>query len=86
MVLQQGSLTYAGAVSTLLDEGLLGTDIMTGSLDGECREALGRAGGSCVENASGGGWLVFVPKTENAETVLRLLYRCDIGCQAIDDA
>ncbi|MBN1757835.1 MAG: ABC transporter ATP-binding protein [Chitinispirillaceae bacterium] len=79
VVLQRGSLTYAGTVSTLLEEGFSGTDITTGALEQPCREALEAAG--CTVTGTGDDnreCSIFVPKTTGTDTVLRLLFQHDM--------
>lgn len=78
VVLQHGSLTYAGAVRTLLDDGFLGTDIATGPLDGKCRDALVESGCTSAGEGKTGDRSLFVPKTADVKDVLQLLYRHEV--------
>ncbi|MBN1578143.1 MAG: ABC transporter ATP-binding protein [Chitinispirillaceae bacterium] len=73
VVLQQGKLTYAGGVRELLDEGFTGTDVVTGEITQECREALGGAGCRFRHDEKRGEWTLFVPKTGDVAALQRIL-------------
>jgi ABC-2 type transport system ATP-binding protein len=83
VVLQDGRLTYAGEVDALLDEGFLGTEIITGTLGLECQEALKGAGCRVKSQNGSDEWVVEIPRTGDTNTVQRLLYDHSIIPRAI---
>jgi ABC-2 type transport system ATP-binding protein len=73
IVLEQGKCAYAGAVSTLLDEGFLGTEIVTGSLSEEIREKVINAGCTIRQITTGDECVLFLEKNGDTAQILRLL-------------
>ena len=78
VVLDRGTLTYAGPVRTLLDDGFLGTEIAAAGLEQGARDALVSRGYSPQYNGDTGKWVLLIPKTDDPAAVLRLLHEHNV--------
>lgn len=74
VVLQNGKLNYAGGVRELLERGFIGTELVTGEIPQECREALENTGCRLLHDAQRGEWTLFVPKKGNVAAMQHLLF------------
>jgi ABC-2 type transport system ATP-binding protein len=83
VVLSGGTLTYAGPVRTLLDEGLLGVEILCGELDAACRMAAAETGCRVQQGRESGEWSLFVPREIDPGAVLRILYGYNVYPRAV---
>jgi ABC-2 type transport system ATP-binding protein len=78
VVLSGGKLSFAGPVKTLLDEGLLGSEMVCGELDAASRKAVADAGGRMQQAREGGEWSVFVPREIDPGAIQRILYEHNV--------
>jgi ABC-2 type transport system ATP-binding protein len=74
VVLQQGKLTYAGAVQTLLNEGYLGTEIITGPLSATVKSKLENNRVKVAIDSGDASCSLFIDKCSDIDTVLQALY------------
>lgn len=83
IVLQKGRLSYAGKVSTLLEEGFSGTEIVTGTLIEKCRARLRDAGCSITLSEPDGACTVLVPATGDAKAAQGILHEYSIWPESV---
>jgi len=82
VVLSKGRCAYQGAISTLLSQGFLGTELTVSGLGNETRAGLAALGFS-VTGTEPGESVIFVKKNQDLRKCQAFLYEHGIACESI---